>query len=85
DAVTTSSVVLAGGNIFIGGSFARELTFEKTDNTTATISSVSTADWTKSGTERDLYIAKFDTDGYFTAALTNTGNKMKTVNVLSID
>lgn len=85
DAVTTSSVVLAGGNIFIGGSFARELTFEKTGNTTATISSVSTADWTKSGTERDLYIAKFDTDGYFTAALTNTGNKMKTVNVLSID
>lgn len=63
------------GNIYLTGNFRTSLYFKKTDGTVVTLTAKNSTEWNgdSQGVVGDLFLAKLDKDGYYTASLTAEG------------
>lgn len=86
DAVSAKAVAIDDeGNIYVGGSFNMPLTFTTADGT-ATITARNASEWNGSSQSScsDLFIARFDADGFYTGALKAEGAAMATEKILDL-
>ena len=86
DAVSAKAVAIDDeGNIYVGGSFSMPLTFTTADGT-ATISARNASEWNgdSQSPHSDLFIARFDADGFYTGALKAEGAAMATEKILDL-
>lgn len=62
-------------NIYLCGNYRTELYFKKSDGTTVTLTAKNNAGWTGDSQKviGDLFLAKLDNEGYYTASLTAEG------------
>jgi len=75
-AIYMKGVVVDGNdNIYIGGRLCTSLTFTKADGSTTTVTSQSSEGWTgdPQTSVGDMFIAKFDANGYFEKVLVQEG------------
>lgn len=86
DAVSAKAVAIDNdGNIYVGGSFSMPLTFT-TSAGTATISARNAANWNGASQTAcgDMFIARFDADGYYTGSIKADGNALKSEQILDL-
>ncbi|MDE6158273.1 MAG: hypothetical protein K2F78_09060, partial [Muribaculaceae bacterium] len=86
DAVSAKAVAIDNdGNIYVGGSFSMPLTFT-TATGTATISARNTTSWNGASQTAcgDMFIARFDADGYYTGSIKAEGNALKSEQILDL-